>query len=72
MISTDKAVNPTSVMGSTKHLAERFVNTFSNVSDTSFVVVRFGKRAGLQRQRGANLLRTNPPWRADHRYTPRY
>jgi FlaA1/EpsC-like NDP-sugar epimerase len=42
MISTDKAVNPTSVMGASKHLAERFVHAFSEVSTTKFVVVRFG------------------------------
>lgn len=43
MISTDKAVNPTSVMGVTKHLAERYVHAMSQVSDqTKFVVVRFG------------------------------
>ena len=46
MISTDKAVNPTSVMGSSKHLAERFVHTFSEVSKTKFVVVRFGNVLG--------------------------
>jgi FlaA1/EpsC-like NDP-sugar epimerase len=42
MISTDKAVNPTSVMGASKHLAERFVQAFSEVATTRFVVVRFG------------------------------
>jgi len=42
MISTDKAVNPTSVMGVSKQIAERFVHAFSEVSATKFVVVRFG------------------------------
>ncbi len=42
MISTDKAVNPTSIMGVSKQLAERFVNAFSEVASTKFVVVRFG------------------------------
>ncbi|MGN6137095.1 MAG: polysaccharide biosynthesis protein [Aureliella sp.] len=42
MISTDKAVNPTSVMGVSKHLAERYVHTSSEISKTKFVVVRFG------------------------------
>ena len=41
-ISTDKAVNPTSVMGCTKLLAERFVQAVSRESDTKFIVVRFG------------------------------
>ena len=42
MISTDKAVNPTSVMGCSKLLAERFVQALSTESKTKFIVVRFG------------------------------
>jgi FlaA1/EpsC-like NDP-sugar epimerase len=42
MISTDKAVNPTSIMGVSKQLAERFVHAFSEKTGTKFVVVRFG------------------------------
>ncbi|WP_339940989.1 nucleoside-diphosphate sugar epimerase/dehydratase [Novipirellula rosea] len=42
MISTDKAVNPTSIMGVSKQLAERFVHAKAEVSKTKFVVVRFG------------------------------
>jgi FlaA1/EpsC-like NDP-sugar epimerase len=42
MISTDKAVNPTSIMGVSKQLAERFVHAFSERASTKFVVVRFG------------------------------
>ena len=42
MISTDKAVNPTSVMGVSKQIAERFIHAFSEVATTKFVVVRFG------------------------------
>jgi FlaA1/EpsC-like NDP-sugar epimerase len=41
-ISTDKAVNPTSVMGCSKLLAERFVQAMSQDSKTKFIVVRFG------------------------------
>ncbi|MCE9630686.1 MAG: polysaccharide biosynthesis protein [Planctomycetia bacterium] len=41
-ISTDKAVNPTSVMGCSKLLAERFLQALSGVSQTKFIVVRFG------------------------------
>ncbi|MFM8984661.1 MAG: polysaccharide biosynthesis protein [Planctomycetia bacterium] len=41
-ISTDKAVNPTSVMGCSKLLAERFVQAMSHESRTKFIVVRFG------------------------------
>jgi FlaA1/EpsC-like NDP-sugar epimerase len=46
MISTDKAVNPTSVMGASKQLAERFVHAFADASSTKFVVVRFGNVLG--------------------------
>ncbi len=42
MISTDKAVNPTSIMGVSKQMAERFIHAFSEVTNTKFVVVRFG------------------------------
>lgn len=41
-ISTDKAVNPTSVMGCSKLLAERYVQALSATSETKFIVVRFG------------------------------
>ena len=42
LISTDKAVNPTSIMGVSKQLAERYVHARSEGSRTKFVVVRFG------------------------------
>ncbi len=42
MISTDKAVKPTSIMGVSKQLAERFVHAQGENSQTKFVVVRFG------------------------------
>ena len=46
LISTDKVVNPTSVMGVSKHLAERYVHALSQESSTRFTVVRFGNVLG--------------------------
>jgi FlaA1/EpsC-like NDP-sugar epimerase len=46
MVSTDKVVNPTSIMGCTKHLAERVIYEFAQSNKTKFAVVRFGNVLG--------------------------
>lgn len=70
MVSTDKAVNPTNVMGATKRVAEIAVSTVNMRSKTNFIVTRFGNVLGSngsviplfekQMLRGGPLTITDP------------
>ncbi len=48
MVSTDKAVNPSCIMGATKRISELYIQNLSQCCDTRFITVRFGNVIGSQ------------------------
>ncbi len=46
LVSTDKAVNPYSIMGATKRIAENYCQIVNQLSDTDYIIVRFGNVLG--------------------------
>lgn len=70
-ISTDKAANPTCVLGYSKRLAERLTADFAHRASGRYVSVRFGNVLGSRGSVVHAFTAQIEPWRPDHGHPPR-
>jgi len=75
MVSTDKAVNPTGIMGATKRIAEMYVQSLNKTAKTNYITTRFGNvlnSSGSAIPRFLTQIREGGPVTVTHREITRY